>query len=1757
MITQGIPGTGDIAEQLADSEMLFQIIPAPMYVYVRESLEILKVNDAFTQKYGYSHEEACKLRITDLFPEEERAALKKMINNFSGHVQVPGHWHHLAKDGSRVTVVGSSHDIQYAGQSCRIVVASDITKLDILERETQKKQSMLDSIFSAMPDSFLLLDGQGKILELHVRNEGCASPPGAALRGEHIRNVMPPTAAAQIVKGLERALTTDETVSVEYDLDASGEQKHYEARLRGLIQDNQCLVMIRDTTAHYRSTMISMEREEQLKQIIDKAPYPITISDTNDQKLYYCNDHARRLFAMPDEGWQDVNVSRFYQRPEDRAALIRRLDMGESRPVSELPMRTWDGSAFHALVSLARIEYNHNNAIMLAFVDISQRKHIEEQLRDERAKLVERNKEQQCLYNVARATTDTKASIASVLENVVTLIPSGWRHPETITAHIGYKNIHAATPGFKNTPWTIHIEKTTYCGAHFTLEIASSVEHAHPDGPFLPEEYSLAESIVDRVVSFLERKNNIDRAKESQDLVNTMFQQVLDAIVLVDGATGGFVAFNALAHEGLGYTHEEFSRMGVADIQAEHSPQTIKENIAKILAENQGHFETRHRRKDGELREVSITFRSLDQGGKKIISAVWRDITEQRAREKAREAFIARLELQNRLLGSVARLEKKFSGDMPAFARALTQSLGRSLAVERVSIWLFNTEEDQLQCVDLYETGKDAHSAGFVLEESQFGNEFKHVKKNLYVNADDALTDPRTAGYVQPYLKPLGITSMLDCSIASGGRNMGMLCLEHVGQGHQWQNDEISFGCQIADRIGMAILHNESLAAAQALKRAKEFAETLIQSANVMVLGLDRHGKVVIFNAKAEEITGYTQAEVMGREWFPIITPSANQHDAHASFLQSLSSGSSPRQIEGLITTRTGEVRSIHWWTSLITDPDGDLISISHGIDITEQKEVQQELETYRYHLEELVASRTRELEAAKLDAEAANRAKSAFLSNMSHEIRTPMNAILGYAHLIRRDPLTPLQTSQLERMLSSTRHLLQIINDILDISKIESGKITLETTDFEPSRELDKVCDFVAESVDSKNLHLVVDLDHTPLVLRGDGHRFAQIMLNLVSNAVKFTEQGSITISGHLIKRESSDVLLRYEVSDTGIGMTREQLNNLYSAFEQADISTTRRFGGTGLGLVICKRLVELMGGSISAQSEPGKGSTFTVEIPFTVSEAAPQTSIDPQAVRNMRVLVVDDHIDSRRILTAMLEELDMRADAVASGPAGLKLVQDADEQGDPYDVLIIDWKMPNMDGVSMARELWNLPLRRRPGLLMATAYSDELSRESGGYDHFALVMRKPVTVSVLHDALLKALSQQNEHQAHAETADLERELARRHGTRILLVEDNPVNQDVTAQLLRDVGLEVRIAENGREALEMVTTERFDLILMDVQMPEMDGLEATRRIRELESTAVQGGQGIAILAMTANAFGEDRKQCLLAGMNDHVPKPVDPAMLYKTLSHYLPPRAPEADSPHQGPETPPETPPNADPGAGHGTSQDHAPGPKHGPRHVPDQPGLPDALHALPGLDTSAGLQTVRGDTSRYLHLLRRFTDHHQADAATMRDNLEQGDIQALRHGAHALKGVAGNIGALKLANSAAELEAACTHNAISLLDPALQATTRELALLLSAFNQVLPAPPAAAGSTNEPAPVSTIDVDELHATLARLEEMLDNNDTGAGELCAEHADLLEAAFGKAAKDLRRKIDDFDHDEALELLKTFRLPGNTQNNPSSQGNVT
>jgi PAS domain S-box-containing protein len=747
------------------------------------------------------------------------------------------------------------------------------------------------------------------------------------------------------------------------------------------------------------------------------------------------------------------------------------------------------------------------------------------------------------------------------------------------------------------------------------------------------------------------------------------------------------------------------------------------------------------------------------------------------------------------------------------------------------------------------------------------------------------------------------------------------------------------------------------------------------------------------------------------------------------------------------------------------------------------------------------------QMRQAKELAEEATRMKSDFLANMSHEIRTPMNAIIGMAHLALKTELTPRQRDYLSKIQVSGQHLLGVINDILDFSKIEAGRLSVERVPFELDAVLDNVAGLIAEKASAKGLELLFEVERdVPGALVGDPLRLGQVLINYANNAVKFTERGEIAIGVRMQEQTGDEVVLRLSVRDTGIGLTEEQIGRLFQSFQQADTSTTRKYGGTGLGLAICKRLAELMGGEVGVQSAPGEGSTFWFTARLARSHTKPRARVLRPDLHGRRTLVVDDNEHARAVLGDLLDAMQLSVDLADAGAAALERLAAAEAQGRPYELVLLDWQMPQMDGLEVARRIREGSLAHKPHLVMVTAFGREEVLQGAQRAGIESVLIKPVSASVLFDEIAGVLGgvrdERREAAAAAAASDADADLARVQGARVLLVEDNELNQEVAAELLRGAGLVVDIADDGEVALARVKSAPYDLVLMDMQMPVLDGLEATRAIR-----AMDGYQTLPIVAMTANAMAGDRERCLAAGMNDHVAKPIDPDQLSRALVRWIRPR----------------------PGLGADAAAPAASGPA-----LAGSDASAPALE-IPGLDVQQGLRRVRGQQALYRSMLRKFADGQRDMPGETTRALQAGDRARAERAAHTLKGVAGNIGASALQDAAGRLEAMVRDaTAPEALAAQLDAVAAQLRALIAALDARL------AADSSPPARVA-VDREQLARLCDRLERLLAEDDAEAAELLDENAALVEAAYPEHARRLRGAVDSFDFEGALALLREAR----------------
>ncbi len=737
------------------------------------------------------------------------------------------------------------------------------------------------------------------------------------------------------------------------------------------------------------------------------------------------------------------------------------------------------------------------------------------------------------------------------------------------------------------------------------------------------------------------------------------------------------------------------------------------------------------------------------------------------------------------------------------------------------------------------------------------------------------------------------------------------------------------------------------------------------------------------------------------------------------------------------------------------------------------------------------------EAKEARLAAEAANRHKSEFLANMSHEIRTPMNAIIGMSFLTQGTALTTQQRDYIQKIQQSSQHLLGLINDVLDFSKVEAGMLKVEAIEFSLEGLMDDVAALVVDRASAKGLEVVIDVaPDVPPMLVGDALRLRQILINYLNNAVKFTPDGAIDVNVTVQEQDSNEVLLRLEVRDSGIGLTQAQIARLFQSFQQADASTTRRYGGTGLGLAISKKLAQLMGGDVGVSSEPGQGSTFWFTVRLGVATGAQPQLVPTSNLAGHRVLVVDDNNHAREVLAGLLVREGMVVQSVASGAEALEAVRVAHASGVPFDGVILDWQMPGMNGIQTARAMAALALQQPPRICIATAFSREDILQIALQAGVVHVMAKPVNPPVLLQTLRRLLAMDGAEGSvpapppasggapgHATLA----------GVRVLLAEDNLLNQQVASEMLSDAGVIMRIANHGREAVAMAQAETFDAILMDMQMPEMDGLDATRTLQ-----ALPHWNDTPIIAMTANAMAEDRQRCLHAGMVDFVAKPIEPAELLRTLARWTRP-----DNGNAGPHVLPQPAP---------------------PRSLPDH---------IQGLDLQSGLRRAMGREVRYIALLRDFSQQQRDTPQRTVEALLRGDISTAERLVHTLKGLAGTIGADALHASAEAVEL-LLRTATAYPEPRLQHAIETLEselrtlvhLLRSSLPQLPPHSPHGAGPG------------ALDAAIEHLRRLLRTDDPKAGRVFAEHASLFAQAFPQQFPLLKAAVDSFSLAQALEILE-------------------
>jgi PAS domain S-box-containing protein len=1007
------------------------------------------------------------------------------------------------------------------------------------------------------------------------------------------------------------------------------------------------------------------------------------------------------------------------------------------------------------------------------------------------------------------------------------------------------------------------------------------------------------------------RKRTETQLRESEEQYRALFDSSRDAIFLHDGPA--FIDCNPAALALLG-ANERSQVIGRTPLDFSLPDPVAQQGAAKkieaAMSGSPQFFEWTARKLDGTQISLDMQLVRLSIGGRFHIQAIARDITERKKTEAAlREERLVRDTIQDAIPGISYALDS--NGYFTFWNRNFEKATGRSAEELR-----------HLNAVDLFEGEDRLHIADriqLVFTQGESDAEAELIAKNGQ-RSRFYFTGRRIEMGGQPILVGAGVDVG---PLKSAERELRQL------------NEELEA------RVRQ---NTADLQASYAKLRDTEFA---MDSVGIGIHWVDTDtGSFIHVNSYAANLLGYTREELLQRR-----VPDIDPHFPEAAFRE--------------INERVRQAGFLKFETEQLRR-DGSLVPVEMTVyhhpaengtparmisfmqDITERKRVEQALHD------------------AKAAADAANTAKSTFLANMSHEIRTPLNAILGLNHLMQAGRVSPEQSERLKKMEVASRHLLSIINDILDLSKIEAGRLEIETDNFHLSAVIDNVASIIRESARGKGLSLEVDPDGVPLWLRGDVTRLRQSLLNLASNAVKFTERGRIVIRALLLESQDDVLRVRFEVHDSGIGLTLEQQSRLFQTFQQADSSTARKFGGTGLGLALTRRLVEMMGGEVGVDSTPGQGSTFW----FTV--------------------------------------------ALQSGHGP---------------------------------------------------------------------MPKHTTAEIIQAAEVRL------REGH-------------RGARILLAEDNPVNAEVVTQIIHAVGLDIGVATNGREALEIAGEQQFDLILMDMQMPEMDGLDATQAIRRISSYA-----NTPILALTANAFAEDRRACLEAGMNDVLTKPIEPALLYQALANWLP------------------------------AGSDFTASQKSHDASTSVSPSEMTALDAYPGIDVARGLTFMNGNMERYLKMLGQFALTHDGDMITLDDCIAAGEGDAARRVAHSLKGASSMLGLVTITDVATRLEACLKDDkALEQHGELIREMFMELAVAWNELLHVLPVPTPTA--QEKPA---SVDTTQLSQVLDQLELLLAQNDMSAQRQLESQAMILRSALGATFSKLERQVKDFDFQSALLNLRHWR----------------
>lgn len=1524
----------------------------------------------------------------------------------------------------------------------------DMTARKRMEEEYRTAKEHLESMVNALPDMLFRVDEQGTCLDFHSSSHQNLYIPPERFLGRKIVEVLPEEPARIIMAALAEAAESGSHYGSVYALDMPGGTMWFELSVAVIGKPHrngsQFVMLVRDVSGRKQA---EIEREKYYR-LFQTSTDLMCIFDFKSGNVTKINPSFTDTFGYTEKELLGRPFTDLIH-PDDRQKTLEELERQLVQGFSldfENRYLCRDG----AVRRLSwRGFYDRETGLEYSVArDIT-----ESRLAEERLLASEENlRRAQAVARIGSWHIDIATNKLSWSDETYLLFGIPLAAPVSLADF--FENIHPDDREMVMAAWGEAVATGQRYEVEHRLIVNGETLWVRAMGQVERDAEGRPLYGIGTVQDITERKEAQDKLRNSEERFRKLFEDTRQAITLTED--GHFVAANKAALEMLRMESlDRLVELTPADISPEFQPDGRRSadkaiEMRQTAFDKGSHeFEWEHIRADGEHFIARILLTPIRQGDKDLLHVVWSDITEQ----------------------------KKTERELAAYRQSLEQRVAERTAALAATTETLQAANNEQQAIF------DAATSGIVLVRDRVIQRCNKKMEKIFGYDEGELIGSTTRCWYEDDATFTRVGRDIVRQFAEKGEHFDELRLVRKDGTRFWgrmtaqpvKNSDDSF-----EIVGIIDDITAERAAAQTLLEAnRKLNDTLfaLERVGTSIFWSDfATGRTLYANRHAAEALGYTQSEMLELcvpDFDPNFPP-----ERYAGIIEKIREKGFLR-FDTTHRRKDGSLIPVEMTICYDEARDGRPARfVSFGTDISRRKVIEQQLRE------------------AKEAAEAASRAKSDFLANMSHVIRTPMNAIIGMSHLALQADPSPRQREYLSKIRGAGQHLLRIINDILDFSKIESGKFVIEHSPFALEDVLGSVIDSLNEQAGGKGLEIIIDIaPDVPHNLVGDPLRISQILLNYGSNAVKFTEQGEICVSARVMEHGESHARLYFAVSDTGIGLADEQRRQLFQSFQQADTSTTRKYGGTGLGLAISRRLAELMEGEVGVDSKKGVGSTFWFTVKVGIVPEQPRALIPEPDLRGCAVLVVDDNEAARLVLCEMLESMRFTVGQAASGALALEELHRAAALGCPYRLVLLDWKMPGMDGIETARRVREAGFESPPLILMVTAFDrDELMSRADGVAGIEGVLTKPVTPSPLFDAAIGCLQGVRQRFASRETGpySLEKKLGAIRGARILLVEDNEINREVAHELLTEAGVRVDTAENGQAALDWIRRNVYDLVLMDVQMPVMDGLTATAEIRRSIDR-----EDLPVVALTANAMRQDRDACIAAGMNDHIAKPIEPEKLWEALLKWIRPRWGAADTRH------------ADQGVAETAMN------------------LPQEIE---GIDLEDGLRRVRGKKRLYLSLLRKFLAGHRNEADEIRGALAADDWETARRRAHTVKGVSANLGALRLHAGAVALEQALgERRAREMVDAALFVFDAALQELVGELEKKLPPEPGM-----KTAPVYT---EELDAVCRRLVDLLRNGDREAFDLFEAHKERIRAVFPREFQGIRTALHRFCFEEATEIL--------------------